>query len=260
MDMTPGLIISALHWAALLSLLLCRRPALSSRLMMVYGLSLLFLCIPIAGLAPVFYLRGVFGEFSLTSTLVLIGLAFCRVTRSESIHLPQSELKWLAGLMALVALWFYPMSLGAGIVDPYQWGYQPNLLAIAAIAVGVLAWAKGHNLIVAVLSLDLIAFQFGLLESNNLWDYLIDPFAAITALVYATSTLRAQWRAAAGQPQHHKHQPIADDGRVVQIKGHILSREQHVVAGENNPAGEKHGYGYTEPGVLGATATAKKAK
>jgi hypothetical protein len=258
MDMTFGLIVSALHWAALFSLLLCRRPALSSRLVLVYTLSLVVLCIPIAGLAPVFYLRGVFGEFSLTSTLVLVGLALCRGTGKAL--LPKSELIWLAGLVGLTALWFYPMSLGAGMIDPYQWGFQPKLVALAVVATGVLAWLKGHNLIVAVLSLGLLGFQFGLLESNNLWDYLLDPFAAITALVYLSSNLRALRRAAAGKPEHSKHQDIADDGRVIQIKGHVLNRKQPAVAGENDPASEQHGYGYSEPGLLGATSAAKKAK
>ena len=56
------------------------------------------------------------------------------------------------------------------------------------------AFFSGSLLIETIFSLDglgLLGFQFGLLESNNLWDYLLDPFAAITALVYLSSNLRA---------------------------------------------------------------------
>lgn len=258
MNLTLGLVISALHWATLFSLLACRRPALSSRLVMVFALTLLLLCIPIAGITPIYYLRGVFGEFSLTTTLVLVCLAAHRVTQG-GLKLPEPELRWLAGLIAAVALWFYPMSLGLGMIDPYQWGYQPAALAAVALGVAAIAWYAGRYLVVAVVSTALVGYKLNLLESNNLWDYLLDPFAAGAALSYLRSALR-QRGASTGKPEHEEHQQVADDGRVVQIKGHVLSREKPPVFGQNHPAGKQHGHTYSEPGVLRATAAAEKAK
>lgn len=259
MDITAGLVVSALHWAALISLLICRRPALSSRLVTVFALTLFFLCIPIAGVTPVYYLRGVFGEFSLTSTLVLCALAIYHVTRG-GLPLPKRDLQWMAGMIAGLALWFYPMSLGLGMIDPYQWGYQPDVLAGAALVIAAAAWLRKLNLIVAIISVDLLGYQLGLLESNNLWDYLIDPVAAITAMVYIRSTLRAKRRAATREPQHDEHEQVTDDSRVVQIKGHVVSREKPAVSSQDHPASKEHGYSYTEPGVAGVTATAEKPK
>lgn len=76
MDLTFGLAVSAINWALLISVLLCRRPALSPRLISVFALTLILLCIPVAGVTPIYYLRGVVGEFSITATLILAVMAF----------------------------------------------------------------------------------------------------------------------------------------------------------------------------------------
>jgi hypothetical protein len=84
--------------------------------------------------------------------------------------------------IALIAIVFYPLALGFGMVDPYAWGYGSLSLLIAsilfAIMCGLAGWTKG----VWIFSLAMIAWAAQWHESTNLWDYLLDPFLAIWAL------------------------------------------------------------------------------
>jgi hypothetical protein len=85
--------------------------------------------------------------------------------------------------VALIAIVFYPLALGLGMLDPYTWGYGSIGLLIAtiffAIVCGLAGWTKG----VWILSFAIIAWAVHWHESANLWDYLLDPFLAIWALL-----------------------------------------------------------------------------
>ncbi len=120
------------------------------------------------------YVRGVTGELSIVSMLLLWGSI-----------LPSAK-KTPLGFkvsLALIAIAFYPLALGFGMVDPYAWGYGSITLLIAvilfAVACGLPGWTKG----VWIISFAMIAWAAHWHESANLWDYLLDPFLAIWALI-----------------------------------------------------------------------------
>ena len=120
------------------------------------------------------YVRGVTGEFSIVTMLLL-----------WSSILPDAK-KTSLGFkvpVALIAIAFYPLALGLGMLDPYAWGYGSISLLIAtiffAIVCGLAGWTKG----VWILSFAIIAWAVHWHESANLWDYLLDPFLAIWALL-----------------------------------------------------------------------------
>ncbi|MBU3602204.1 hypothetical protein [Polynucleobacter sp. AM-25C3] len=120
------------------------------------------------------YVRGVTGELSIVSMLLLWGSI-----------LPSAK-KTPLGFkvsLALIAIAFYPLALGFGMVDPYAWGYGSITLLIAvilfAVACGLAGWTKG----VWIISFAMIAWAAHWHESANLWDYLLDPFLAIWALI-----------------------------------------------------------------------------
>jgi hypothetical protein len=119
------------------------------------------------------YVRGVTGELSIVTTLLL-----------WSSLLPSAQKTPLGFKLpiALIAIVFYPLALGFGMLDPYAWGYHSIALLIAviifAILCGLAAWTKG----VWILSIAIMAWSVGWHESANLWDYLLDPFLAIWAL------------------------------------------------------------------------------
>jgi hypothetical protein len=120
------------------------------------------------------YVRGVTGELSILTMLLL-----------WSSILPAAK-KTPLGFkvpVALIAIVFYPLALGLGMLDPYAWGYGSTGLLIAtiffAIWFGLTGWTKG----VWILSFAIIAWATHWHESTNLWDYLLDPFLAIWALL-----------------------------------------------------------------------------
>ena len=45
----------------------------------------------------------------------------------------------------------------------------------------LLSWAKGLRLLPLLIGLSLLAWSAGLMESANLWDYLLDPWLALAA-------------------------------------------------------------------------------
>ena len=120
------------------------------------------------------YVRGVTGELSVVTMLFL-----------WSSVLPSAK-KTPLGFkvpVVLIAIVFYPLALGLGMLDPYAWGYGSIGLLIAtiffAIVCGLAGWTKG----VWILSFAIIAWAAHWHESANLWDYLLDPFLAIWALL-----------------------------------------------------------------------------
>ena len=120
------------------------------------------------------YVRGVTGELSVVTMLLL-----------WSSVLPSNQ-KTPLGFkvpLALIAIAFYPLALGLGMLDPYAWGYGSIGLLIAvilfAIICGIAGWIKG----VWIISFAMIAWAAHWHESANLWDYLLDPFLAIWALI-----------------------------------------------------------------------------
>lgn len=194
-------LIAALAWAAALSLCV---PGLRGR----HGLALAVLAaagavlhLPLAGTTPIAALRGLFGEPAPGTALVLCALLLARVRGGV---FSGNERGVLAALAAATGLIFYPPALGLGPVDPYAWGYQPAALALAAGALALLGWAGGYRVLAAALVAGLIAWRLQLMDSPNLWDYLLDPLLALGGAVAlllsaAKSAYRAMRRPAAAR-------------------------------------------------------------
>ena len=74
----------------------------------------------------------------------------------------------------------YPMTLGLSRVDPYELGYRPRALLALVAALVILWWWRRRGAAV-VLAAGVGAFNFRVLESVNLWDYLLDPVLVVVA-------------------------------------------------------------------------------
>jgi hypothetical protein len=126
------------------------------------------------------YVRGVTGDLSIVTMLLLW-------TSLLSGSKPAPFVFKFA--IACIAIVFYPMALGLGMIDPYAWGYGSTIFFIAvllfAVVCGLANWSKG----VWMIAIAIIAWAAHWHESANLWDYLLDPFLAIWALMALIGTL-----------------------------------------------------------------------
>ena len=83
---------------------------------------------------------------------------------------------------AAAALLLYPAALGAGPFDPYSLGWNTPGVAAAAAAGGALLALAGNRFGTVLLAAG-AAWHLGLLESDNAWDYLVDPVYGAAAIV-----------------------------------------------------------------------------
>jgi hypothetical protein len=120
------------------------------------------------------YVRGVTGDLSIV-TMLLLWTALLLASKPAPLAFKFA--------LVFVAIGFYPFALGLGMIDPYAWGYGsiPFFIAVLffALLCGLANWSKG----VWIIAIAILAWAAHWHESANLWDYLLDPFLAIWALV-----------------------------------------------------------------------------
>ena len=125
------------------------------------------------------YIRGITSDLSTTLVaLGCLGLSQCLlgvpvVARRESMA--------LNGSIAVAALFLYPLALGWGDWDAYRLGWGSLGLWTTLLVLSLVFWIKGLRLLPLLIGLALLAWSAGLMESTNLWDYLIDPWLALAA-------------------------------------------------------------------------------
>jgi len=149
-------------------------PVIAKVLLMLLIANLFFWPLGLGMELPlVAYVRGVVGDLSIVTMLLL-----------WTSLLPKNKPAPFAFKFALafIAIIFYPLALGFGMMDPYAWGYGSIAFFIAvlffAVVCGLANWSKG----VWIIAIAILAWAAQWHESANLWDYLLDPFLAIWAL------------------------------------------------------------------------------
>ncbi|MCZ6835719.1 MAG: hypothetical protein O7G85_08095, partial [Planctomycetota bacterium] len=136
--------------------------------------------IPVNGLIALGYVRGLIGDMSFTTWLLALLGIHAQLTNRE-----RFTTRDYCGLMMLLiasSLFLYPFTLGLTIFDPYTLGYGSYGFDLALLLIALLAWWKKFNLVVLCLMGGIFAYHLNLLESGNLWDYLIDPISLTLAL------------------------------------------------------------------------------
>ena len=147
---------------------------------LLFGLGALSL-IPINGIALAIYLRSVIDDLAITTVLVL---SLATLVRLQLLAVPprlqQTELLCIFAALALI---LYPASLGLTYFDPYRLGYAPRpMLVLMGLLTVVLLWRR--NLLgVLLFSVATLIFTLELKQSENYWDYLIDPGLGTWAII-----------------------------------------------------------------------------
>ena len=152
------------------------------------ALALIACGIPVQELALAGYVRGLTGDLSIT-TLLLLGMHLLSFTSGRRL-LNTDERTLCFALIALAAMFLYPMALGLGGYDPYALGFGSHGFFAALLVVTLVAGWMHRRWIMLGILLSATAWLAGILESRNLWDYLMDPLLATFAVC---SLARAGW-------------------------------------------------------------------
>ena len=152
------------------------RTQLTILLVTVFVVSL----IPFGGMPLAAYVRGVSGDLSII-TLALLYYALTRSVLGGSAEGIKSRYALLT-LITLFALLLYPLALGFSLFDSYRLGYGESWFVVALLLIAFLAWDRKSYLITTCIAMATLAWAVGWYESDNLWDYLLDPWLAIYAL------------------------------------------------------------------------------
>lgn len=175
-DMT-GLVGIAFAVAVLLVRLLGAKYLSRVTGFLLVGILMVIALLPvIQGLSLAGYLRGYVGDLSVT-TWVLMSVIL--LGKSKSLVSQQYD---LLVLVAVTALIFYPLALGLGLFDPYRLGFGHIGFMVSLLLLSLWCVYQQKTLIVWSICLALLAWTVGWSESNNMWDYLIDPWLSIYAV------------------------------------------------------------------------------
>jgi len=181
-DFTDVAGLAGLAAAVTVVLLLFPKIASLSRLRQALLFASLFavMLIPFGEMPLAAYLRGATGDLSITTLVllwrVLMGVWFGWGT-DESMNR-----RMLLMLVALAAVVLYPLALGWGYIDPYRLGYGDPLFVVVLMLIALAAWIWKYHLTVVCIALATCAWAIGVYESDNLWDYMLDPWVSLYAL------------------------------------------------------------------------------
>lgn len=143
---------------------------------------LLWIPVGTAAIPVVAYVRGISSDLSIT----LVVVACLALWRGLSGDLPgnpgRREMRAVFAAVAVAAVFLYPMSLGWGNWDAYRPGWGSYGMLSGLLVTGLLALSLGLRLLPLLLALAVLAWTAGLMESRNLWDYLLDPWLAFASL------------------------------------------------------------------------------
>jgi len=126
------------------------------------------------------------GFLSLTSLLLLTDCAGRRLAGMRLVPAPERSL--LSATAAALGLALYPAALGLGAWDPYGLGLSGAVLPLALGGAAALAGWRRYWAVALLLLVVLWAWLLGLGESQNLWDYLIDPWLVLYAVPWAIAS------------------------------------------------------------------------
>lgn len=120
------------------------------------------------------YIRGIVGDLSITTIILFFSQTF-RLSMFKSPSL-------FTYIIALIALLFYPFSMGFSMIDPYSWGYDSYSFFYSVAILSILFIFMKNLWMSFTISIAIIFWALEIHDSSNLWDYLIDPWLCFWAI------------------------------------------------------------------------------
>ena len=181
---------AALVAACIILTLLRRFSDRRATMVLCFAFSFVILLIPISNYAASHYIRVLTGDLSIFGFFWL-GAAAVQVLATGSRFYTRQE-HHIAMALLIAALVLYPSALGLSPLDSYSIGYLPNSLGPAVFILFLCALWLNYWVAAAGLTTALLAFYFSALESNNLWDYLMDPVIVFYSIFILIKTSGAK--------------------------------------------------------------------
>ena len=131
----------------------------------------------VGGLPLAAYPRSLFDDLALTTMAWLgyaVALRFRPGLRVQDRHSFQIIL-----CFAFLALCLYPATLGLTYMDPYRLGFSPRILLVLMLLVTLVLWMQRNYFGVVLIAGATLGFVVDLKDSDNYWDYLIDPLLGL---------------------------------------------------------------------------------
>ncbi|RYX97658.1 MAG: hypothetical protein EOO28_02120 [Comamonadaceae bacterium] len=140
-----------------------------------------------AHLPLVAYVRGITSDFSVT--LVLLATIGILQRWTGRVVFGAREKHAAYAVLAVGAVALYPLAMGWGDHDPYRAGWGSAALWTLLLALTVASWIRGLRLLPLLVAAGLLSWSAGMMESTNLFDYLLDPWIAVGALAVSVRRL-----------------------------------------------------------------------
>ena len=168
---------------------LCGKTVGGSRTTLILGFfSALILVIPLGGLPLARWLISINANFSIPLTALVLSKVWENAWGTRLLDRKGFLSSCVFGLLTGLAL--YPMALGLGGLDPYGLGWSFSLLFVLLMAITIILLFM-RNRFGVVLVACILGYDLQVLESPNLWDYLVDPFfALISGIMLGGSLIR----------------------------------------------------------------------
>ena len=152
------------------------------------------LIVPIAGVSIAGHLRGLWGDPSIVTFLILL----LYIVRPSSLpSRPRLSTCVLVSIFVMLPLYLPLFLLNPSMpIDLYSIGWHPTwiLIALAVIVAVSISLRKITHQWTNFIAVALIAYSVGLMESDNLWDYLVDPGLLFTIAFLALEGVVARLR------------------------------------------------------------------
>jgi len=153
---------------------------------------LMIILLPVKHVPMARFLAGFNANFSITLA-VLLFCCLLRKIRGVSL-LDRRAVRTIAVFGLVLGLFLYPCSMNLVPFDLYRFGWGSVFLLAPLFFLTVFLILTG-NRAGYVLAACVAAYALRLLESDNLWDYLVDPFlvswCALTSIAECLSRVRS---------------------------------------------------------------------
>ena len=140
--------------------------------------------VPISGLPIGRWLHGVTGSSSIPFVILLLEDTLSPLLPRPILDAPSRRAGAWFG--AVTAAMLYPLALGLGSFDPYTIGWQMPTASWLVAGVAALLALIGNRFAAVIIAAG-IAWQLGILESENAWEYLVDPIYGMVATLTLVS-------------------------------------------------------------------------